>query len=423
MRYADLFGATRREAPRDIESINGQLLYRGGFVDQTAAGIYTWLPLGVRVLERVERIVREEMAAVGAQEIIMPKLHPKEYWEQTGRWDRVDVLFKLESRTGKSYALGASHEEIVTPLAQKFIHSYRDLPKAVYQIQTKFRDELRAKGGVLRGREFGMKDCYSFHATREDFLQYYDQMLVAYRRVFERCGLTATRVRASGGDFTENISDEFHVETPSGEDTLRICDACRIGVNVEIAATQQACSTCGGALRETTGIEVGNTFDIDTKYSGAINFTYTDEAGVAQPVIMGCYGIGTTRLVGAIVEAHHDEAGIRWPASVAPLAAHVVVVVPRDAEKRVRVMGAAQDLMSQLSHAGIEALLDDREDTSTGAKFADADLIGIPVRIVVSDRALGEGGVEVKYRDAAEGSVQPRETVVAALVEAKGRTH
>ncbi|MFH1098486.1 MAG: aminoacyl--tRNA ligase-related protein [Candidatus Uhrbacteria bacterium] len=415
MRYSKLFGKTRREAPRDIESVNGQLLYRAGFIDPVAAGIYSWLPLGLCVLRRVQQIVREEMDSLGCQEIIMPLLHPKEYWERTNRWGNVDVLFKVTSRTGKEYALGASHEEIVTPLVQKFVRSYRDFPLAVYQIQTKFRDELRAKGGILRGREFGMKDCYSFHSTREDFVQFYELMLAAYRRVYDRCGVASIRVRASGGVFTENVSDEFHVETPSGEDRLLRCEHCEVGFNEEVAPADRRCSTCGLALTATKGIEVGNTFDLGTKYSDACGLTFTDATGKQQPVIMGCYGIGTTRLVGAIVEAHHDDRGIIWPSNVAPFDVHVAPIIARSDAVTEEVFASAEVIVGQLESSGLSVLYDDRSDIQAGEKLADADLIGIPLRIVVSERSRAAGGIELKARGSDAARMVPDAEALSAV--------
>jgi len=415
MRYSRIFGKTRREASRDIESVNGQLLYRAGFIDQVGAGIYTWLPLGLRVLRRVQEIVRQEMDAVGCQEILMPALHPKEYWERTGRWGNVDVLFTVKSQTEKEYALGASHEEIVTPLVQKFVHSYRDLPLAVYQMQTKFRDELRAKGGVLRGREFGMKDAYSFHVSTDDLAAFYERMLEAYRKVYERCGVEAIRVRASGGIFTENISDEFHVETPSGEDDLLRCPACRVGYNAEVAPPDRRCPACGVALIATKGIEVGNTFDLGTKYSSACGFTFTGADGKEQPVIMGCYGIGVTRLVGAIVEAHHDDGGIVWPTGVSPFTVHVLAISGKTDDASEEVFAAAEVAVDRLEAAGVEVLYDDRQGVSAGAKFADADLIGVSTRAVVSERSLAAGGIECKARAAAESRIVTTDQLLQAL--------
>ncbi|MBI4434269.1 hypothetical protein HY635_00395 [Candidatus Uhrbacteria bacterium] len=417
MRYSKLFGKTRKDAPRDIESVNGKLLYRAGFIDQVGAGIYTWLPLGLRVLRRVHEIVREEMDAVGCQELLMPALHPKEYWVQTKRWNAVDVLFKVKSQTEKEYALGASHEEIVTPLVQKFVQSYRDLPLAVYQIQTKFRDELRAKGGVLRGREFGMKDAYSFHASVEDLAEFYSRMCEAYRKVYTRCGVQSLRVRASGGIFTENISDEFHVETPSGEDLLLRCGACSVGFNVEVAPADRRCPTCGGALVETKGIEVGNTFDLGTKYSDACGLTFTDAEGKVRPVIMGCYGLGVTRLVGAIVEASHDANGIIWPPEVAPHAVHLLAIAGKVNGNAGDAFEAAEVAMGRLETAGIDVLYDDRQDTSAGEKFADADLLGIPHRAIVSTRSLAAGGMELKSRAGGDSRIVTTDELLRVLKE------
>ncbi len=415
MRYSKLFGKTRKDAPRDIESVNGRLLYRGGFIDQVGAGIYTWLPLGLRVLRRVHDIVREEMDAVGCQELLMPALHPKEYWIQTKRWDAVDVLFKVKSQTGKEYALGASHEEIVTPLVQKFVRSYRDLPLAVYQIQTKFRDELRAKGGVLRGREFGMKDAYSFHASVEDLKDFYSRMCEAYRRVYTRCGVQSLRVRASGGIFTENISDEFHVETPSGEDDLFRCGACSIGFNAEVAPADRRCPTCGQTLVATKGIEVGNTFDLGTKYSDACGFTFTDADGNARPVIMGCYGLGVTRLVGAIVEASHDMRGMMWPADVSPFTVHLLAIPGKSNGASGDAFEAAEVAVGRLEAAGVDVLYDDRQSVSAGEKFADADLIGITRRAIVSERSLTAGGIELKVRAGGDARVVTTDELLQAL--------
>jgi prolyl-tRNA synthetase len=398
MRYSQLFGQSRRNVASEIESINGQLLQRAGYIEPIGAGIVAWLPLGLRVLRRVEQIIRQELDALGCQEVLLPALQPKRYWEQTKRWDSVDILFKLTSSGGHEYGLGPTHEEIITPIARQFIHSYRDLPVAVYQIQTKYRDELRAKGGVLRGREFGMKDCYSFHATRKDFQAFYDRMLGTYRTIYERCGVPPTHVQASGGDFTEKFSDEFHVETPSGEDDLVICRSTGMGCNAEVADRAASRLECPEDVETTKGVEVGNTFDLETKFADAFDLAYTDEHGKRHPVVMGCYGIGTTRLVGAIVEASHDERGIIWPASVAPYDFHVVSVEAKSDEVTRTVVANAETLVAHLERSGRTVLYDDRIERRVGEKLADADLLGIPMRIVVSPRSLEAGGFEVSDR-------------------------
>ncbi len=407
-----MFGKTTKSAQADAESANAKFLTQGGFVDQEMAGVYTWLPLGLSVLRKVEQIVREEMNALGALEVFMPSLQPKEYWEKTKRWEGVDILFKLKSQTEKDYALGCTHEEVVTPLVQKFIQSYKEVPLAVYQINTKFRDELRAKSGVLRGREFRMKDMYSFHTAQEDLNEFYYRALQAYVKVFSRCGINVKVVQASGGIFTSNVSHEFQAITPAGEDTLIACEACSFGQNLEIATVKEgdACPECNGKLVKTKGIEVGNIFDLGTKYTDAFEFSVNNAEGSTQRLLMGCYGIGTSRLVGAIVETFHDEKGIIWPEAVAPYRVHLVLLAGKDE----KVMQEAERLYGEMQKAGIEVLFDDR-DESAGRKFTDADLIGLPVRVVVSGRTLEKASVEWKLRTSAESELVLLEDVLPKL--------
>jgi prolyl-tRNA synthetase len=419
MRMSNLLTKTAKSAPAEADSANAKFLLQGGFVRQEAAGIYSWLPLGLRVLRNVERIIREEMDALGAQEMLMPALHPKEPWVTTGRWDSVDILFKVLSQTKKEYALGASHEEIVTPLVGNFLRSYADLPVAVYQIQTKFRDELRAKSGVLRGREFEMKDMYSFHRTQEDLDAFYQQALETYLTVFQRCGLDAKVVEASGGIFTEKKSHEFQVLTPAGEDVILACSSCTFAQNSEISSLSESdpCPNCGASLSVVKGIETGNIFDLGTKYTEPFNIAFTDENGERQPVLMGCYGIGITRLVGAVVEASHDDRGIIWPKSVAPYAVHLVSLSSKDPDVNERVVTASESLVDDLKAQGIEVLWDDRIGVSAGEKFADADLIGIPLRIVVSEKSLAQGGVEWKLRAGGEARIVDLEAIAEEVSE------
>lgn len=423
MKYSRMFAKTTKAAPHDADSANAKFLVQGGFVDQEMAGVYTWLPLGLRVLRKVEQIVREEMDALGAQEIFMPSLQPKEYWETTNRWEGVDILFKLKSQTGKEYALGCTHEEVVTPLAQKFVLSYKDLPFATYQINTKFRDELRAKSGVLRGREFRMKDMYSFHTTQESLAEFYQKALEAYVKAYTRCGLHVKVVQASGGIFTKNISHEFQALTDAGEDLLTACPNCDFGQNSEIATHKigDPCPKCNGTLAQMKGVEVGNIFDLGTKYTDAFRFDFANEKGEKQRVLMGCYGIGTTRLVGSIVETHHDDKGIMWPMSVAPYHVYLASLKSKDPEIQGKIDEAAEDVYDQLTAAGVEVLWDDRE-VSPGAKFADADLIGLPLRLVVSEKTLKEDAVEWKLRKEPESRLVKLGDLVEetqALVEEK----
>ena len=419
MKYSSCFAKTSKTAPADADSANAKFLIQAGFVDQTMAGVYTWLPFGLSVLRNVEQIVREEMNALGALEIFMPSLHPKEFWESTNRWENVDILFKLHSQTDKDYALGASHEEVVTPLVKKFIESYKSLLFATYQINTKFRDELRAKSGVLRCREFRKKDMYSFHTSQEDLSAFYQKTLEAYVRAYNRCGLDVKVVEASGGIFTKNPSHEFQALTPAGEDVILACEKCEFGQNSEVATMKEgdACPKCGGVLSTVKGIEVGNIFDLGTKYSDAFDLNFTDENGERKKVLMGCYGIGTSRLVGAIVEACHDEKGMIWPKSVAPFQVHLVTLNSKDDAVRENIMGTADDLVRDLEARGIEVLWDDREDVSPGAKFADADLIGVPLRILVSEKSLKEESVEWKERSGTESRLVKLRDVIDEVKE------
>jgi prolyl-tRNA synthetase len=592
MRYSKFFGKTKLTSPHDSDSINAKLLTQAGFVDKMAAGIYNYLPLGKRVLDKIIQIIREEMNAVEGQEISMPALHPIELWQQTGRDKTADaILYRTKGAGDKDFVFAPSHEEAVTPLAKKFIQSYKDLPISAYQFQTKFRNEPRAKSGVLRGREFGMKDMYSFHATEEDLDQYYERVKEAYLKVYERCGVKAYVVEASGGIFSDKISHEFSVVTPAGEDTILVCKKCNIAQNLEIAegkihnphdpvekelpmkevkmergpsvdenakahnveaskilksvvyklqnggligvcirgdlqvnehklskylgqevhpagkedleaiglvpgfispvglpkvkgglkhaaevydthekgvkeiqhskeglhfiadhsirdvknfvtgANKKdldlvnvnlgrdftiddfadfvsiragfACTKCGGKLEEVTAVEAGNIFKLGTKYSEAFDVNFTDIKGQRKLAIMGCYGIGTTRLVGTIVEASHDEKGIIWPKTVAPFSVHLIAL---GAGKDPEVKKKADNLYEVLLHEGVEVLYDDR-DESAGKKFNDADLIGIPLRIVVSSRTLKEQNVEWKLRNEAEGKLVKYEASLKEIIE------
>lgn len=399
MKQSLLFTKTRREAPTDEIAVNAQLLIRAGYIHKEMAGVYSYLPLGLRVLRKIEDIIREEMNAIGGQELLLSALHPKEKWQTTGRWDALDVLFKLKDSLNREYALGATHEEIITPLAQEYIASYRDLPFAAYQIQSKFRAEVRSKNGILRGREFLMKDLYSFHTTQEDLDAYYEVVVAAYRRIFDRLGLGERTylTYATGGTFSK-YSHEFQTVSPAGEDTIHVCDACAVAVNEEILAEQSTCPSCGGALRSEKAIEVGNIFKLGTKYSGAFNVTYKNEKGEDVPVIMGCYGLGPSRVMGTIVEMFADEKGIVWPKSIAPFDVHVISLDTPDAPE---ARAAAEDLVAKLEAAGKSVLFDER-DVRPGEKFSDADLIGIPVRMVVSGKTLAQGKIEVKGRTETE---------------------
>jgi len=408
MKQSQLFTRTERFAPKDEETINARLLTRAGFVEKLMAGVYNYLPLGLLSLRKIEAVVREEMNQIGGQEILMAMLHPKENWQTTGGWDKIDVLFKIQSRTEKDYALGQSEEEIVTPLVMRRIRNEKDLPLAVYQIHWKFRDELRAKSGLLRGREFFMKDMYSFHADQDDFDKFYETAKQAYLKIFERLGLTAKVTEASGGSFSEKISYEFMVLTDAGEDDILYCDKCVFCVNREIAKQKEGevCPKCGqGKLSRAKASEVGNVFDLGQKYGKDFDLGFTAKDGEKKYPIMGCYGIGISRLLGVIVEKMHDDKGIIWPSAAAPFKVHLLSLGKNEAAEKIYL-----DLMKN----NLEVLYDDR-DISAGAKFADADLIGLPYRLVISDKSLKAGGVELKKRSDSESAIIKPEEIIIRL--------
>ena len=411
MKQSQLFTKTRKEAPADEIAKNAKLLIRAGFVDKLQAGVYTYLPLGLRVLKKIENIIREEMNSFGGQEILMPSLHPKENWQTTGRWDTMDDLYKVSDSSGRENALGPTHEEVVVPLAKQFVSSYRDLPFAAYQFQNKFRMELRAKSGILRGREFIMKDMYSFHRDEVDFAMYYEKMKGVYARVFERAGIGERTylTYASGGSFSK-YSHEFQTVTPAGEDTIYICDLCHVAVNKEIIEDMNyMCPICGNKeLRIETAIEVGNIFDLKTKFSAPFNLAYKDESGEEQAVVMGCYGIGLGRVLGTIVEVLGDDKGLVWPKDVAPFVVHLVELGGENEVVRVE----AQKLYNELVADDIEVLWDDR-DARAGEKFADSDLIGVPIRVVVSAKTIASGMFEVKNRATGEVSMVNKDEIFA----------
>lgn len=395
MRLSESFTKPLRQPPKDADTVNHRLLSQAGYVDQLMAGVFSYLPLGLRVLNNIAGIVREEMTVLGSEEILMPQLHPKVIWETTGGWDNVDVLFKVPSRTKKEYVLGQSEEEVVTPLVMSHVKSYKDLPVSVFQIHWKFRDELRAKSGIMRGREFYMKDMYSFHETEVDFLKYYEQVKRAYVKTFKRLGLTAKVTEASGGNFSDKISYEFEVLTDAGEDVIYYCDKCDFCVEDEIAKVQPGdkCPKCGkGILKEARAAEVGNVFELGQKFSKDFKLTFADKDDAPIHPHMGCFGIGISRVMGVIVEDLHDDKGIVWPESVAPYAVHLISLGGESGVKQ-----ATDKLYDNLGKAGVEVLYDDR-DESAGVKFNDADLIGIPQRVTISQSTLAKRSVELKPR-------------------------
>ncbi len=396
MRRSELFLKTQKLSPRDEPSINAQLLLRAGFIDKLMAGSYTFLPLGQRVLANIEQVVREEMNRLGAQETLMPLLHPKEVWHDTGRWESAkEVMYQLE-KDGKEFGLSFTHEEVVMDVLKKRNISYKDLPLGLYQFSNKFRNEPRSRSGLLRGIEFRMKDLYSVHAAEKDMQHYYVLVLEAYKTIFNRLGVTTKVVEAAGGVFTNSYTHEFQVLADAGEDTIYYCTKCDWAQNKEIVTVKKGdkCPDCNGTVQTAKAIEVGNTFPLGTFYAEKMGATFTAEDGTEKPLWFASYGIGTSRLMGTIVEISHDDDGIIWPESVSPFPAHLVNVADTTTE--------ADALYQILVDAGVEALYDERVDVSAGEKFAEADLIGIPLRLVVSNKTIEKNVVEIKKRDKKE---------------------
>lgn len=394
MQYSQLFAKTFKDSPKDEVSTNAKLLLRGGFIDKLMSGSYTLLPLGLRVIKKIEQIIREEINATGAQEILMPLLHPKEIWNETGRWESAkEVMYQFE-KNDREYALSFTHEEIFLDLVRKHAFSYKDYPIKLYHFSTKFRNELRAKSGILRGREFLMKDLYSLHTTKEDFDKYYEEIKKAYLKVFKRLGLDAIIVEAGGGVFTDRITHEFQVLSDTGEDEIIYCEGGDFAQNAEIAKVKEG-KQCdihkNQTLKKARAIEVGNIFPYDQDYSKKMNLRFRNEKGEEVYPYFGSYGIGLTRNMGAIVEVHHDDKGIIWPKSVAPFDAHLISIDEKTATTEAR------KIYETLRNSNIDVLWDDRKDVSAGEKFATADLLGIPVRLVVSKKTGSK--VEFKKRN------------------------
>lgn len=413
MRQSQLFTKTRKENPKDEVAKNAQLLIRAGFIHKELAGLYSLLPLGLRVVRNIERVIREEMNALGGQEIFMTALQNPEIWKATERWNNL-VAFKTELAAGGELSLGWTHEEAITRIAEQHVHSYRDLPFYTYQIQTKFRNEERAKNGILRGREFLMKDLYSFHPNQESLDAFYEKAKDAYGRVFSRVGLgEKTFVTfASGGAFSK-YSHEFQTVSDAGEDTIHISKEKNIAVNKEVF-NDDVLSDLGlnkNELEEHAAIEVGNIFKLGTRFSEKLNLYFKDEAGEKKPVVMGCYGIGPTRLMGTIVETLSDEKGMVWPKEVAPFHVHLVSLHGENTE----VKKEADRIYELLNENGVDVLYDDRDGARAGEKFADSELIGIPFRLIVSEKTIAQGGVESVERESGKSTFIPESAILESL--------
>ncbi len=395
MKYTNYFLKTSKDSPADETARNAQLLIKAGYIRKEMAGVYSFLPLGLRVLEKIKNIVKEEMNNVGAVELLMSSLCPKENWIKTNRWDTVDVLYKMKLPNGKEVALSPTHEEIVTPMVQNFCRSYKDLPVCVYQIQTKFRNETRAKSGLLRGREFLMKDAYSFHTSEEDFEKYYQIQRKAYHKIYDRLeiGEITKYVAADGGDFGE-FSHEFQTISEVGEDEIFLNPETKEYFNKEIVSEENQ-----KKWKSVKAVEVGNIFPLAIKFSKSFNFQVTGENGKPQPIIMGCYGIGISRIMGVLAEIFADGKGIIWPKSVAPFTVYLSAIGKKD-----EIYDKAEEIYEKLKTQGVEVLYDDRKDKKIGpgVKFGDFELLGLPYQIVISERLIESGNIELWDRKTGE---------------------
>lgn len=418
MRQSQLFTKTRKEAPKDEVARNAELLIRAGFIHKEMAGVYAYLPLGLRVLNNIQTIIREEINAIDGQEVSLTALQSKNLWEKTNRWsdDVVDNWFKTKFQNGAETGLASTHEEPLTAIMAEYVSSYRDLPRAVYQFQVKFRNEARAKSGIMRGREFLMKDLYSFSRTQKEHDDFYQRAKEAYVRIFKRVGLgdKTYPTFALGGTFSK-YSEEFQTLTAAGEDIIYVDKKKGVAVNKE-TFTDEVLKDVGvnkKDLVEEKAVEVGNIFNLGTRFSEPLGLGYVDEKGEKKPVIMGCYGIGLGRVMGTIVETLSDKDGIVWPESVAPFRAHLIVVDSREGDKARR---EADRLYKSLTDKGVEVLYDDR-DARPGEKFADADLMGMPYRVVVSDKTIEAGKYEVKERATGTVLSLAEKDLIAKLTE------
>ncbi len=419
MRQSQLFTKTRRDAPKDEVAKNAQLLIRGGFIHKEMAGVYSFLPLGLRVLENINNIVREEINAAGGQELLMSVLQSKELWEKTGRWsdDVIDNWFKTKLKNGSEVGLGFTQEEPITNIMRDYINSYTDLPKLAYHIQWKYRNEERAKSGIMRGREFLMKDLYSFASSQEEHERLYESVTSAYMRIFSRVGISDRTYRtfASGGVFSK-YSHEFQCLSPIGEDTIYVSESKKMAINKEVM-NPEVLSDLGvkeSELKEEKAIEVGNIFSLGTRFSDALGLKFKTNSGSEESAIMGCYGLGCSRLMGALVEIFADDKRMVWPNEVAPFSVHLISISGGNKD----VTTEADHLYAQLSENGIETLYDDR-DARAGEKFADADLIGIPRHLVVSEKTMSQGGIELIERDGGGMTLVPESSIVEHLTQHK----
>lgn len=412
MLWSKSFIPTLKETPQEAESISHKLLLRAGLVRMLMAGVYSYLPLGLKVLGNIQDIIRQEMNACGANELLLPALQPLELWQKTGRdKDLGQVMFGFKDRRGRSICLGPTHEEAITDLVRSHVSSYRQLPLVLYQIQTKFRDEIRPRFGLIRACEFIMKDAYSFDQDEAGLDKNYQAMFGAYKNIFLRLGLKTLITEADSGVMGGKVSHEFMVPSQDGEDVVLSCPKCG-GARTFKEEDRQECPKCKVKMDKLNCIEVGHIFKLGTKYSQAIQANFTDAKGQLKPIIMGCYGIGVSRLISAVIEQNNDSEGIIWPLEVAPFS---VVILPLDVT-HAGIMDLAKGIYQQVIDAGKEALLDDRDERA-GIKFKDADLLGVPVQVIIGRACLKDNTVEIKLRSSAskEKIICPKEQALAEI--------
>ncbi|MCX5698870.1 MAG: proline--tRNA ligase [Candidatus Omnitrophica bacterium] len=426
MFWTKVFIPTIKETPKEAESLSHQLLLRAGFVRMLMAGAYIYLPMGLRVLEKIQGIVRQEMNACGASELLLPALHPLELWQKTGRdKDLGQVMFQFQDRRGRKVTLGPTHEEVITDLLKNNLSSYRQLPLVLYQIQTKFRDEIRPRFGLIRACEFIMKDAYSFDQDQAGLDKNYKLMYEAYQRIFSRCGLKTLITEADSGVMGGKVSHEFMAPSPLGEDIVLFCSTCKLtralsrekieneaGSRHAEKETNNSCPNCHLEMARINTIEVGHIFKLDTKYSQAMQANFSDSSGQLKPLVMGCYGIGVSRLISAIIEQNNDTDGIIWPGQVAPFG---IIILPLDVTNQ-EVMQAANSLYQELKANGLDVLFDDRDERA-GVKFKDADLIGVPASIVIGKKSIGEKNIELRIRKDKSIQLIPRENAVKFITK------
>jgi len=408
MYWSKYFIPTLKEVPTGTEAISHQLSLRAGLVHMLTSGVYSYLPLGHKVLARVENIIREEMNAIGCHELLMPALHPIDIWKKSGRDVTLkEVMITFENKKGQRMCLGPTHEEIITDLAKHFVKSYRQLPVTLYQIQTKFRDEIRTRFGIVRACEFIMKDAYSFDRDVAGLQKNYDLQLQAYKKIFKRCGLDVIVVAADSGAMGGSVSHEFLVAAPIGEDAVWVNKN-----DGQVIKDEEGKAPQGDQWERKVAIELGHVFQLGTKYSESLGALFLDENGEQKPMIMGCYGIGVSRLIAAVIEVNNDTGGIMWPKEIAPFDVEILPVQASDE----MAMGLAKTYYDELKSAGLEVLLDDR-DESAGRKFNDADLIGIPLRIVLGKRMLANNQVEIKIRRTGQVIVVDKDKVKEEILK------